>query len=148
MRAWLYDQLTTSTDLQSDLGGVGGILTRVLPRRSKMEVAVENLPRPFLVFGLGNATNQGLVDDTANDPRDKDAQNQFFEVWVHDEGGSYVLIDSLVAKIIKLLRGASSKADGILVVNYLETSQEFNNETYNTNFRYIRFQAVMITGGN
>lgn len=146
MRAWLYDRLITSDELQSELGGVEGIQTRVTPRRSKEEIA--SIPRPFLVYGLGNSTTMGLVDSTANDSQDRNADHQFFQIWVHDKGGSYEDIDSLVNLVIKRLSGASSPADGIVTIEYLETSAEFNNETYGTNFRYIRFQAVKMNGGN
>lgn len=145
MRAWLYDLLTSSTELQLDLGGAEGIVTRVLPRRSQ-QVIPET--KPFLIYGLGNSTSERLGDSTANDPNDKDADRQFFEVWVHDDGGSYTDIDGIIVKVIRLLDGASSPGDQVLTVAYLETSQEFSNETYGTNFRYIRFQAVKVRGGN
>lgn len=148
MRAWLYDTLTTNDQLQTDLG-VEDITPRVVPRRSKTTVDINNLPRPFLVFGLGNSTREGLTDSTANDSEDRDALGQFFEVWVHDEGGSYARIDEIVKHVIAILHGASSPVDKVLTVSHLETSGEFNNETYDTNFRYIRFQAMIITtGGN
>jgi hypothetical protein len=141
MRAWLYDRLTADTDLQQDLGGVDGIKDRVIPRRSRGDILV---PRPFLIFGLGNATDEQLGDSTANDA---EAERQFFQIWVHDEEESYILIDNMITKVKKNLIGASSVPDKILTVRYLETSQEFNNETYNTNFRYIRFQAIRAKAG-
>lgn len=145
MRAWLYDTLISSTDLQSDLGGAEDIKTRVMPRRSQQVVPEV---KPYIVFGLGNSTSEDLGDSTAQGPNDKDADRQFFEVWIYDDGGSYTDIDSLVAKVIKLFHGAASPADRVLTVIYLETSAEFSNETYGTNFRYIRFQAVRTRGGN
>lgn len=145
MRAWLYDTLTQSEELQLDLGAED-IKTRVVPRRSKTTVDINNLKRPFLIYGLGNATNQNLVDATADDPQDKNATGQFFEVWIHDSGGSFVDIDAIVEHVIKLLNGASSPANGVISVSYLETSAEFNNETYDTNFRYVRFQAMIVKG--
>ena len=147
MRAWLYDTLVGSDDLKSDLGAED-ITTRVIPRRSKTTVDINTLLRPFLVFGLGNATNQQLADSTADDPQDKRAVGQFFQVWVHDAGGSFVKIDDIVQHVIDLLEGASSPPHGINTITHLETSGEFNNETYDTNFRYIRFQAMIVTGGN
>lgn len=148
MRAWLYDTLVASTELKSDLGAEI-ITTRVIPRRSKLVVDTNTLPRPFLIYGLGNSTREGLVDSTADDPQDKDSENQFFQIWVHDEGGSFELINQIIQHVIELLHGASSAANRILTISHLETSSEFNNETYNTNFRYIRFQAKLITtGGN
>lgn len=139
MRSFLYDLLTTDATLQLDLGGVEGIKDRVVPRRSQANI---NIAKPFLMFGLGNATSELLVDSTANDPSDKSPERQFFQVWVHDDSESYVLIDSLVKRVKHRLTGKSSSEHGIMTISYLETSAEFHNETYNTLFRYIRFQAI------
>lgn len=141
MRAWLYDLLVTDPNLQTELGGDTGIRERVMPRRSQGTI---NVAKPFLIFGLGNATNEQLEDSTANDA---EAQRQFFQIWIHDEGESYVLIDDLVEMVKARLIGASSPPDKVMTTRYLETSQEFNNETYGTNFRYIRFQAIIAKGG-
>lgn len=143
MRSWLYDLLVLDPDLQLELGGAEGITERVLPRRSQQNI---NIPSPFLIFGLGNDSNEQLTDDTATD-EDAHAHRQFFQVWVHDTNDSYVKIDDLVEKIKRLLKGKSSKTHGVLAVLWLETSQEFSNQTYNTQFRYIRFQAIMAKGG-
>lgn len=143
MRPWLYDTLILDEDLQSDLGGVEGIKTRVIPRRSRGNILG---PRPFLVFGLGNDTNEQLNDSTADD-EDVVAHRQFFQIWVHDEGESFVKIDELVDKVKKSLTGEQSFSHQVVTIRWLETSQEFNNETYNTNFRYIRFQAIIAKGG-
>ena len=140
MHAWLYDTLITSEDLQLDLGGEEGIAGRVLPRRSQTDISV---PRPFLVYGMGNATNEQLGDSTANDVS---AERQFFQVWIHDEGGGYDLINSIIPEVIRRLDGGSHVPSRIIVVTYLETSGEFSNETYNTLFRYIRFQAIRAQG--
>lgn len=139
MRAFLYDLLTTDEDLQSELGGAGDILNRVLPRRSRDNIEG---PRPFLIFGLGNSTAEDLADSTANDAT---AERQFFQVWVHDDSKSYLRIDRMVDMVKKRLTGQSD-GKSILTIRYLETSQEFNNETYNTIFRYIRFQAIIAEG--
>lgn len=141
MRAFLYDTLTGDTDLQTDLGGAEGIKDRVIPRRSRGDILVT---RPFLIFGLGNATSEQLEDSTANDAQ---AERQFFQIWVHDEGESYLLIDQMIDKVKKCLIGAISVEHKILTIRYLETSQEFNNESYNTIFRYIRFQAIRAKAG-
>lgn len=141
MRAFLYDLLTMDEALQEDLGGAEEILDRVVPRRSQGDILV---PRPFLIFGLGTQSDERLIDSTANDG---EASRQFFQVWVHDEGGSYVLIDQIVEKVKARLVGASDPASKVMTISYLETSQEFSNETYNTNFRYIRFQAILGKAG-
>lgn len=141
MRAFLYDLLTSDPDLQSDLGGAGGILDRVIPRRSQENILVA---RPFLIFGLGNSSSEQLVDSTADGPEDKTADRQFFQIWIHDDSMSFKKIDDLVKVVKDLVTGASSTQFRILTIQYLETSQEFSNETYNTLFRYIRFQAIIV----
>ena len=142
MRAWLYDTLTASTELQAYFGGAEEIKDRVMPRRSQGTILVE---KPFLIFGLGNSTNEQLEDSTADDAQ---AERQFFQIWVHDEGGSYALIDDIIPKIKRELVGKSHPASRLITVIYLETSQEFSNETYGTIFRYIRFQAILAKAGN
>lgn len=135
MRAWLYDQLTGSTLLRSRLGGVEGIKDRVIPRYSEDDI---NTPKPFLMYGLGNATSFELSDSTANDSA---TERQFFQIWVHDEGGSFENIDDIYIPEVKAcLVGKSPR--GYLTIGYLETSAEFNNDTYNTIFRYLRFEAI------
>lgn len=141
MRAWLYELLTTDAELADQLGGVEAIVDRVIPRRGGENV---DLPTPYLVFGLGNATNESLGDSTAGDV---EAERQFFEIWVHDSGGSFLTIDDIIILVKKRLTGASNPAANVITIRYLETSGEFSNETYNTIFRYIRFQAIRAKEG-
>lgn len=139
MRSWLYDQLTGHEPLR-EWAGAADLATmkeHVTPRRAQLTI---NLPRPFVIYGLGNSTNEGLADD-----EQVKAERQFFQIWLHDEGATYNRIDDGVEIVKDLFRGAFSKPHNINAVRYLETSQEFNNETYNTIFRYIRFQAIIAT---
>jgi hypothetical protein len=146
MRAWLFDKLATDPALTQLLGGVEEAATRIVPRQSRKTLppALEG-KRPFLVFGLGNSTAEQLMDST--DPRAVDAERQFFQVWIHDEGGSFVRIDQMVPLVKKALVGGHDSVSNLMTVIYLETSQEFNNETYGTIFRYIRFQAILAKSG-
>lgn len=141
MRTWLYDLLTTDPALQDKLGGVEEIKHRVIPRQSETNVSI---PRPYLVYGLGNSTNEGLEDSTADDAR---AERQFFQIWIHDEGGTYSDIDDIIPLVKRRLVGASHPPSQVASIIYLETSAEFSNDTYNTIFRYIRFQAILAQGG-
>lgn len=139
MRTWLYDRFISDAELQSMLGGVEAIKTRVLPRRSQTNTV--DAQRPFLMYGLGNNTNEALSDSTANDV---EAHRQFLQIWIHDEdSGSYSLVDDFIPVIKRILVGASSPENRIMTIAWLETSQEFHNETYNTLFRYLRFQAIL-----
>lgn len=145
MRAFLHDLLHTDIELQTYLGLTPEELqARVMPRRAERTI---DIPKPFLIYGLGNASNMDLSDSTANEPNDAEAERQYFQVWIHDEGGDFSVIDDIVEIVKRRLRGAQSTAHGIYTIEYLETSQEFNNETYNTNFRYIRFQAIKVKVG-
>lgn len=138
MRGWLYDTLVGYPDLQGLIGGVEGIKTRTIPRESQSTI---NLPRPFLVYGLGNSTNEDLSEDLEHQ-----AERQFSQIWVHDESGDFSLIDDIVREVKRALRNKGSAAHGIITTRYLETSQEFANETYNTIFRYVRFQHIITEG--
>lgn len=138
MRAMLYDLLTTDPVLQAAMGVTYEELQeRVTPRRAQEN---NDIPKPFAVYGLGNSTNEGLTDSTAKNP--DGAERQFFQVWIHDEGGDYTQIDNLVEIVKKRLTGQGNPAYRVITIQYLETSQEFSNETYGTLFRYIRFQAI------
>lgn len=141
MRAWLYDLLTTDEDIANALGGVEAVVDRVVPRRSQDDI---NIPTPYIIYGLGNATDEGLGDSTAGDV---EAERQFFEVWVHDAGGTFTTIDDIIVLVKKRLTGATNPAANVMTIRYLETSGEFSNETYNTIFRYIRFQAIRAKEG-
>jgi hypothetical protein len=141
MRVFLYDTLTADTNLQVLYGGVEGIKTRVVPRASQKTV---NIPRPFIIYGLGNSTAERLVDPT--DPDAKDPEGQFSQIWVHDESGDYSLIDDTLELIKAALVGKGDPAHNVLTTLYLETSQEFVNDTYNTIFRYARFQHIIAKG--
>lgn len=141
MRTLLYDTLTSSPVLQARFGGVEGILTRVMPRQSRENILVD---RPFLIYGLGNQSNEFLVDETSVEAESgAEASRQFFQVWVHTEGGSYVVIDDIIEEVKDVLVGLSSPEHRVVTTRWLETSQEFNNETYVTIFRYLRFQSII-----
>lgn len=139
MRVWLFNLLRTSPEIQTLMGYTQEEMNdQVVPRESQRTI---NLTKPFLVYGLGNNTNENLSEDP-----DHIAHRQFFQVWVHDDAGSFLMIDRVVEEVKSLLVGASSLADQVTTVRWLETSQEFSNETYNTIFRYVRFQAVVSRG--
>jgi hypothetical protein len=126
-RTWLYGKLA-STPL------VGG---RVFSKKT-MTSSVEQ--HPYLVFKLGNNTNEELAETV-------DASRQFVQVFVHDfsdkETGDYTKIDEIIASLKTSLVNQSSAEDGVLTVIYLETSQDLNDDTLNTVMKYVRFQLVM-----
>lgn len=139
MRTWLFDTLTQHSPLQAKLGGtLATTMDRVNPRQSKLVIPAN---KPFLVYGLGNLTDENLAEAL-----DHTAQRQFFQIWIHDNPGSYLVIDSFMPIIRKLLVGKVHAASLVSNVLHLEDSAEFSNETYNTIFRYMRFQAILSEG--
>jgi hypothetical protein len=144
MRVWLYDTLVADTALRTLLGvEVADDATmglRIKPRQSETRIPPDE-EIPFIIYGLGNETNEGLAE--ANDHV---AERQFFSIWIHDRGGDYTLIDSIVARVKVIFKEVSAPSYQVTMINYLETSQEFENQTYNTLFRYVRFQAIISKG--
>ena len=139
MRAWLYDLLSGDAQLQGLVNATPEEWAdRVMPRQSQTTF---NIDKPFLVFGMGNNTNEALAED-----QDHTAHRQFFSIWVHDEGGDYDLIERILIRVKQLLVNASHPASHVSTVMWLETSQEFVNDTYNTIFKYARFQAIISNG--
>jgi hypothetical protein len=141
MRTWLYERLATDPAFIPDLGvDEQAVRQVIIPRRSEETI---NIPGPrFLVFGLGNDTNEDLSEDPEHT-----AHRQFFTIWIHDEGPTFLKVDDLVKAVKARLIGASDKASFVNTVRWLETSQEFNNDTYKTVFRYCRFQAIIARYG-
>jgi len=132
-RTWVYAQLTTFPGL---IALIGDTSPRVFAKKS-MTSAIE--AHPFIVYKLGNRTNNNLAEDT-------DSHTQFIEVWCHDysdgETADYMQIDAVLEQVRLAFRLQSSPEDGIIAVQYIETSQDLNDETLNTVMKYSRFQLI------
>lgn len=135
MRTWLHQRLISSAEVQTWLGGDPA--GRVFPRFTQSTIPG---PRPFIIHGLGNSSDMLSSEDEGFGRR------QYFQVWLHDEGADYTRIDEGLDIVTALLVNQSDPASNLTTVQWLETSQEFNNETYNTIFRYLRFQAIISKG--
>lgn len=134
-RRWVYERLTTYDDLVAEIGGLED--PRVFGKKS-MTSSVENTP--YIVFKMGNSTAEGLTDDYRQDP-----ERQYFQVWIHDysdnETGDYLRIDRL-ARLVKDALHMPESIANLWTCIYLETSQDLNDDTLNTVFRYLRFQLI------
>jgi len=132
-REWLYARLTdpTATDLRALVGD------RVFAKKSMTSSSEDH---PFLVYKLGNDTSEGLSE--GNSPH-----RQFFTIYVHDEsnenGGDYTKVDAIVKLLKELLKNANAPAADLMYIVYLETSQDLDDASLNTVFKYIRFQAII-----
>lgn len=141
LRQFIYQRMTGSDDLKTWLG-VGeeeSISDRIMPRASQTTITG---PRPFIIYGLGNITNEFQSEDGVR------AYRQFLQIWLHDEGGDYSRIDNGLEVVKTLFVNAQSADCDLTTINWLETSQEFTSEQYNTIFRYHRFQAIIANGSN
>lgn len=129
-RAWVYSKLVQAT--QSLVDG------RVYAKKS-MTSSVED--HPFVVYKFGHQSSALLGEDGPTPGR------QFIQVWIHDyndnDHADYTRIDEVIAQVKSSLHLGSSAADGIISCEYLETSQDLNDDTLNTVFRYVRFHLII-----
>ena len=126
-REWLYSTLNDATAVTTEVDD------RIFQGES-LESSV--LVRPFLVYTIGNATDEEFSEDTR-------PYRQFFQIYVHDTPTDYTNIDRLVGIIKALLKNASSKDAGVIWVHHLETSRDLDDASMGTIMRYLRFQAIM-----
>lgn len=130
-RTWLFSTLTTTPAITNYVG------TRVFPKKS-MKSSVE--AHPFIVFKLGVNANEDLSETNQSN-------RQYFQIFVHDhadgETGDYLKIDDILKAIKETLVNAASASDELISIIYLETSQDFEDETLNTVYKYMRFQAIL-----
>jgi hypothetical protein len=93
---------------------------------------------PYIVFKLGNDTSEEFSEE-------RDVTRQFFQVWVHDfsdgKTADYGKIDAVIKTIKAVFKNAGGEP-GIWTTRYLETSQDLDDDTLNTVFRYLRFQLI------
>lgn len=127
MRQFVYDTLSGDAAITALVG------TRVHQGESLVKA---QLDAPFLVYRIGNETNELFSED------DQQPHRVFFQVYIHDKGGDYMRIDDLVKLVINALRGGPYPEYKILRVNYLETSRDLDDAEMGTLVRYVRFQAV------
>lgn len=135
-RVFIYQTLCSTPSIADEVGGLEN--PRVFAKKS-MTSSVED--HPFIVYKLGNATSLNI---TGEDEDLSEVENQFIQVWVHDyedkDTADYMRIDRVLLAIKKRLKNAASPADGVYGFQYLETSQDLNDETLNTVFKYARYQ--------
>lgn len=133
-RVWLYQKLSSTPEIANLVGGLTD--TRVFAKKS-MTSAIEQ--HPYIVYKLGYNATEDISEETSPD-------RQFVQIFVHDysdgDTGDYSKIDQIIDAMKRVLHLQSSKEYGVIACRYLETSQDLNDETLNTVFKYVRFQLI------
>lgn len=135
VRTWVYSRLVGRQQLVDMIGGNN---PRVFAKKSMTSNREDH---PFIVYKLGFSANENLAEEL---PDGKIVQRQFIQVWVHDysdtEVADYGLIDAVIKQVRLALHNQSSSEDGVIICQYLETSQDLNDETLKTVMKYARFE--------
>ena len=135
VRTWWYGRLTGYAALTALVGDDN---PRVYAKKS---MTSSNEAHPFIVYKLGFSANEMLAEEL---PEGKTVARQFAQVWVHDysdtQSGDYNRIDQVLREVRAALHQGSSAADGVILCQYIETSQDLNDETLNTVMKYARFE--------
>ena len=133
-RTFIYRTLVNNAGVTSLVGGAAN--PRVFAKKT-MTSSIEECP--YIVYKLGNETSLDFAET-------HEMSNQFFQVWVHDyhdgELADYEKIDEIITAVKAAFFLASSGPDRVYSVKFLETSQDLNDDTLNTVFKYVRFILV------
>lgn len=127
MRQWLYDTLSQDPSLIAIFGD------RFFQGEGMSTSKVET---PYLVYTIGNSTSEDIAEEDAFPER------QFFQIYIHDRNGDYGIIDNAVSAVKAVLINKGSAPDNVIMIRYLETSRDLDDQTMGTITRYIRFQAI------
>lgn len=133
LKTWLYDTLTTDTEL------VTAFKKQAYPLESLTSANVKSFP--YLMYGLGLDTAENLAEEDDNISR------QIVRIWVHDErtakSVSWTRVNEGIALLKSKLKNSRSAPDGLILLRYIFTSEELSDEATKTVYRYIDFEAVM-----
>lgn len=127
-RTWLRNTLGSIPELLDFIP-----LERMFQGESLLTAQIE---KPFLVFRMGNRTNEELAEDMPGVGR------QFLSIYLHDVPADYSQIDRMEMAVIHGLNLASSEPDSIITTRYLETSRDLDDQALKTIYRYLRFQLI------
>lgn len=141
-RTFIYGRLTTFPGLLQLIGTSSDPSTARVFSKKTMTSARED--HPYIVYKLGYNASENLSEDLDT----KNPERQFLQIYVHDymdvDGNAdYMRIDQIIAQLKLALRGQVSPEDGIMGIEYLETSQDLDDDTLNTVMKYARFQMTL-----
>lgn len=134
-RHFVYGRLTSYAPLVALIGGASS--PRVFAKKTMTSLIEDH---PYIVYKLGNETTENFSEE-------REITRQFIQVWVHDfqdkDTADYDKIDAVIKQVRAAFRTiGNSVNDKIWTTIYLETSQDLNDDTLNTVFKYVRFQLI------
>lgn len=129
VRAWVHERLSTDTALTAVIGG------RVSQQGAVLSAQTV---KPYLVHHFGNNTDEGMYDED-----DRKPNRQFLQVFVHTDQGDYGPLDDIIPLVKAALTNLAGRPADLIHVQYLETSQDLQDDLLQTYFRYIRFQLIL-----
>ncbi len=127
-RAFVHTRLSTDLDLTAVVGG------RAFQQGS---IITSQSVKPYLVHHFGNASDEGMADEDSFQPK-----RQYLQVYIHVPQGDYGPIDDLEPLVRAALASTTGRPKEIIAVQYLETSQDLQDDLLQTYFRYLRFQIM------
>lgn len=126
VRTWVHTRLTSlSPDPVKEVWQQGAVLSA-------------QVPRPYLVHHFGNNTDEGMYDEDSFKPN-----RQFLQVFLHCDQGDYGPLDDLLPQVKTALMSLAGRPSDLIHVQYLETSQDLQDDLLQTYFRYMRFQLIL-----
>ena len=130
-RTWVYGMMMNHAPLQAIVGN------RIFAKKTMTSSREQH---PYIVYKLGYNANENLAEDQL-------VTRQFIQIFVHDfadyESGSYDRVDEVLAVVKDLFFEQSSPADGVISIQYIETSQDLDDQTLSTMLKYARFVAIV-----
>ena len=130
-RTWVYGMMMNHAPLQAVVGN------RIFAKKTMTSSREEH---PYIVYKLGHNTSENLAEDQL-------VTRQFLQIFVHDfadyETGTYDRIDEVLGILKDLFFQQSSPADGVIAIQYLETSQDLDDQTLSTMLKYARFVLII-----
>lgn len=130
-RSWVYDMMLNHAPLQALVGD------RIFAKKTMTSSREEH---PYIVYKLGYNANENLAEDQL-------VTRQFLQIFVHDfadyESGTYDRVDEVLTILKDLFFQQDSPADGVISIQYIETSQDLDDQTLSTMLKYARFVIIV-----
>lgn len=130
VRAYIYNLLKNDAGLNALIGG------RVFQQGS---ILTAQQTKPYLVYHFGHQIDEGMFDPAGAQP-----SRQYLEIYIHVAQGDYGPADDISALVIPAMDALAytGRPSNLIHAQYLETSQDLQDNLLQTFFRYMRYQLI------